>query len=126
MNKSNIYLYGAISSSIALIALGIASELWLVPLRPGGSWLVLKVVPLVFVLRGLLKRNIYTMQWSSMMILLYFMEGIVRATSAHLADNLALSIQLAWLQVVLCLVFFCCLLAYLYPIKKAAKSKKEE
>lgn len=122
MNNSTIYSYGAISSLIALIALGIASELWLVPLRPGGSWLVLKVVPLLFALRGVFKRDNYTMQWSSMLILLYFTEGIVRATS----DHLALSVYLAWLQVTLCLVFFCCVLAYLRPIKKAAKNRKKE
>src|SRR5690606_28653235 len=33
---------------IGLIALGLAWELWLAPLRPGGSWLVLKVIPLLF------------------------------------------------------------------------------
>ena len=114
MNKFSI---GATTSLISIIVLGIVSEMWLVPLRPGGSWLVLKVVPLLFALRGVIKRDNYTMQWSSMLILLYFIEGIVRATS----DTLALSTQLAWLQVALCLVFFCCVLVYLRPIKKAAK-----
>jgi uncharacterized membrane protein len=112
-------MYGAAASLIALIALGIASEMWLVPLRPGGSWLVLKVVPLLFVLRGVIKRHNYTMQWASMLILLYFTEGIVRATS----DQSTLSAQLAWLQVLLCCVFFVCVLAYLRPLKKAAKQK---
>lgn len=118
MNK---YSIGATTSLIALIVLGIVSEMWLVPLRPGGSWLVLKVVPLLFVLRGVIKRDNYTMQWSSMLILLYFTEGIVRATS----DTLPLSAALAWLQVILCLVFFVCVLCYLRPLKKAAKKAKE-
>jgi len=118
MNK---FAIGATTSLISIIMLCIASEMWLVPLRPGGSWLVLKVVPLLFVLIGVIKCDNYTMQWSSMLILLYFAEGIVRATS----DTLALSAQLAGLQVMLCLVFFCCVLAYLRPIKKAAKKAKE-
>lgn len=118
--KLNLYAYGATASLIALIALGIASELWLVPLRPGGSWLVLKVVPLLFSLRGVVKHDNYSMQWSSMLILLYFTEGIVRATS----DTTSLSVQLAWLQVVLCCVFFYCTLCYLRPFKKAAKAAK--
>jgi uncharacterized membrane protein len=117
MNRSSIYAYGATTSLIAIILLGIASEMWLVPLRPGGSWMVLKVVPLLFAVRGVIKRDNYTMQWSSMLILLYFTEGIVRATS----DTLPLSANLAWLQVILCLVFFCCVLGYLRPLKKAAK-----
>jgi len=121
MNKSTIYSYGATASLIAIIVLGVVSEMWLVPLRPGGSWLVLKVVPLLFAVRGVTKRDNYTMQWSSMLILLYFTEGIVRATS----DRLTLSIQLAWLQVALCLLFFCCVLCYLRPIKKAAKEAKK-
>ena len=122
MNKSTLYIYSAISSLIALIALGIASELWLVPLRPGGSWLVLKVLPLLLILPGVLRRNVYTLQWSSMLILLYFTEGIVRATS----DKLLFSVQLAWLQVAVCLVFFCCALGYLRPFKKAAKRHQKK
>ena len=67
----NGYYYGAVGSLLALIALCVAWELVLAPLRPGGSWLVLKVVPLLLPLRGVLKRDLYTMQWSSMLILLY-------------------------------------------------------
>ena len=116
--KASHLANGAIIALLAIIALGIAQEIWLAPLRPGGSWLALKVVPLVFAVRGVSKRDNYTMQWSSMLILLYFTEGIVRATS----DKLTLSAQLGWLQVVLCLVFFYCALRYLKPIKKAAKA----
>ena len=112
------YAHGATASLIAIIALGIASELWLTPLRPGGSWLVLKIIPLLFALRGVVKHDNYTMQWSSMLILLYFTEGIVRATS----DHLALSAQLGWLEVVLCLIFFYCSHSYLRPLKKIAKA----
>ncbi len=118
MNKVSFYSHGAALTLVALIALCVAEEMWLVPLRPGGSWLVLKVIPLLFSLRGVLRKDNYTMQWSSMLILLYFTEGIVRANS----DRLALSVQLSWCEVALCLAFFCCTLGYLRPIKKAAKA----
>jgi uncharacterized membrane protein len=107
---------GAVAALLLLIAYCVAWELWLAPLRPGGSWLVLKVVPLLFPLIGVLKRDVYTMQWSSMLILLYFMEGIVRGTSDRGA-----SAMLAWGEVALSCLFFVCVLAYLRPYKRAAK-----
>ena len=73
--------YGSIVSLIALILLGLAWELWLAPLRPGGSFLVLKVIPLLFPLFGVLRGKRYTYQWASMLILAYFTEGVVRAYS---------------------------------------------
>jgi len=108
---------GASASLIALILLCIAWELFLAPLRPGGSWMVLKVVPLLLPLAGVLRRDIYTLQWSSMLILLYFTEGIVRATS----DRMPLSMALGWTEVALSCIYFFCTLAYLRPYKKAAK-----
>ncbi|GAC1418036.1 MAG: DUF2069 domain-containing protein [Burkholderiaceae bacterium] len=108
--------YGMVASLLLLVALCIAWELVLAPLRPGGSWLVLKVLPLLVPLRGLLKRDVYTMQWSSMLILVYVGEGVVRATSDR--GNSAL---LAWGEVGLTGVFFACIVMYLYPYKKAAK-----
>ncbi|HQQ71849.1 MAG TPA: DUF2069 domain-containing protein, partial [Alicycliphilus sp.] len=54
-------------------------ELWLAPLRPGGSWLALKAVPLAVPLAGLLKRRMYTYRWVSLLVWLYFTEGVVRA-----------------------------------------------
>lgn len=118
MNRPNVVASGAVCSLLALIVLCVLQEMWLAPLRPGGSWLVLKVIPLLFSLRGVIKKDNYTMQWSSMLILLYFTEGVVRATS----DQSVLSMQLSWLEVMLCVVFFCCTLGYLHPLKKAAKA----
>lgn len=69
------------ASLVLLIALGIAWELFLAPLRPGGSWLVLKVLPLLLPLRGILRANRYTCQWASMLSLAYFVEGVVRTFS---------------------------------------------
>ena len=67
--------------SIALIVLCLAWELWLAPLRPGGSLLALKALPLALPLSGILKGRRYTYQWSSMLILAYFAEGVTRAWS---------------------------------------------
>lgn len=75
-------LYLAASTSlILLIFLCLAWELRLAPIQPGGSWLVLKSLPLLAPLFGILNGRRYTYQWSSMLILLYFTEGIVRATT---------------------------------------------
>ena len=116
-----IYHGGALASLTLLIALCVAWELVLAPLRPGGSWLVLKVLPLLLPLSGVSKRNIYTMQWSSMLILLYFAEGIVRATSDR-----GLSATLGWVEVALTSVFFICSILYLRPYKQAAKKLTQQ
>ena len=76
----------------ALIMLCLAWELWLAPLRPGGSMLALKAFPLVLPLFGVLRENRYTYQWSSLLVLAYFAEGCVRAfAEAGLARSLALA-----------------------------------
>ncbi len=92
----------AVGSLVGLIVLGLAWEMWLAPLRPGGSILALKVLPLVVPLAGLLKNRMYTYRWVSLMVWLYFTEGVVRAWS----DVLPLSRALALLEVLLCLVLF--------------------
>ncbi len=108
----------SIGSLLALIVLSIAWEWFLAPLRPGGSWLIVKFVPLLLPLRGMLTRNRYTMQWSSMLILLYFTEGIVRATSDR-----APSSWLAWCEVALTVLFFFATIFYLRPYKRRARAR---
>jgi uncharacterized membrane protein len=110
---------GAGIALIALIALCVAWEWWLAPLRPGGTALVLKAVPLLLALPGVLRRRLYTLQWASMLILLYFAEGIVRGMSDR-----GMSAQLGWLETALALVFFVCALAYVAPFKRAARRAK--
>jgi len=70
---------GAVGTLLALIGLCLAWELWLAPVRPGGSWLVLKVLPLLAPLFGLLHGRRTTFQWTSFLALAYFTEGVVRA-----------------------------------------------
>ncbi|MET0217588.1 MAG: DUF2069 domain-containing protein, partial [Burkholderiales bacterium] len=67
------------ASLVALIALCLAWELWLAPLRPGGSSLALKCLPLLLPLFGLLRGKRYTYQWAWILGLAYFTEGVVRA-----------------------------------------------
>ena len=68
----------AIASLVGLIALGLAWELWLAPLRDGGSLLALKVLPLLVPLFGILRGRRYTYQWAPMLALAYFVEGVMR------------------------------------------------
>lgn len=116
-SSPKLFHVGAVASLLALIVLCIAWELFLAPLRVGGSWMVLKVLPLLIPLRGVIKRDIYTLQWSSMLILLYFIEGIVRANS----DTVPLSAGLAWAEAGLVVIYFICAIYYVRPYKKAAK-----
>ncbi len=93
--------WAAVSSLIGLILVGLAWELWLAPLRPGGSWWALKVLPLCWPLAGLLKNRMYTYRWVSLLVWLYFIEGVVRAWG-----DKGWSAGLASAQTVLCVILF--------------------
>lgn len=71
----------ASTSLVGLLFLCLAWELWLAPLRPGGSMLALKALPLLLPLFGILRNKRYTHQWTSMLALAYVTEGLVRLTS---------------------------------------------
>ena len=91
----------ATGSLLALIALCLAWELVLAPVRPGGSWLAIKALPLCIPLAGILKNRMYTYRWVSLVIWLYFTEGVVRGWSDQPPSQ-----WLAWLEIALCLVLF--------------------
>ena len=55
--------------------LALAWELALAPLRPGGSWLALKVVPLLLPLPALLRGSTYAMQVALFIVMIYLFEG---------------------------------------------------
>jgi uncharacterized membrane protein len=97
----------ASATLVALMLLCLAWELWLAPLRPGGSFLALKVLPLVFPLRGIFEGRRYTYQWASMLILGYFAEGVMRAWSER-----GTSQALAACEVALSLAFFAATIAF--------------
>jgi uncharacterized membrane protein len=99
--------FAASAALVALILLCLAWELWLAPLRPGGSLLALKALPLALPLGGILGGKRYTYQWSSLLILAYFAEGATRAWSER-----GTSQALALAEVILSLLFFAAAVSY--------------
>jgi uncharacterized membrane protein len=97
----------ASAALLALVFLCLAWELWLAPLRPGGSWLVLKALPLLAPLLGVLRAQRYTYQWSSMLILAYFAEGVTRGWSER-----GVSQALALAEAILSVIFFAAALTH--------------
>ena len=90
MNKANqieMTRRLALGSLAGLIVLGLAWEMYLAPIRPGGSLLALKVLPLVIPLAGIWKNRLYTYRWVSLLVWLYFTEGVVRAWSDRAPSN---------------------------------------
>lgn len=109
----------AVAAWLALIALTLLWETWLAPLRPGGSWLALKALPLALALRGLLRADAYTLQWALMLSLLYVLEGAVRVFDAAPVNLLAA------LELALAMLFFVAAIVYLRPLKLAAKARNK-
>lgn len=93
---------------IALIVLCLAWEIWLAPLRAGGSWLAIKVIPLLIALPGILRGQLYTHRAMTLLINAYFIEGVVRAWSDR-----GWSAQLASIEIILALVIFTSAIAYI-------------
>jgi len=104
----------AVGSVLALIALGLAWELWLAP--TGQRTLALKVLPLLLPLAGLWRNRMYTYRWVSLMVWLYFTEGAVRATSDRGAG-----VPLAIAELLLCLLLFAACAAHVRWRLRAAK-----
>jgi uncharacterized membrane protein len=105
----------AAGSLALLFVLSLAWELWLAPLRPGGSLLALKGLPLLLAFRGVAAGRRYTYQWSSMLVLAYFAEGVTRAWSERGASQ-----ALAGTEVVLSLVFFVAAVSFARLTRAAA------
>jgi uncharacterized membrane protein len=97
----------AAGALVALIAACLLWELWLAPLRPGGSLMALKALPLVLPLPGILSGRRYTYQWSSLLILAYFAEGVTRAWS-----DTSLSQGFSFLEIGLSAIFFAAVVSY--------------
>lgn len=108
----------SIASWLALIALALLWELALAPLRPGGSWLALKVVPLLLPLPAMLRGSAYAMQLALFIVLLYLFEGAARLFEPGLAATLAL------VELGLATTFFVGAIVYLRPMKLAAKARR--
>lgn len=107
----------AAAAWLALLLLTVLWEWLLAPLRPGGSWLVLKGLPLLLPLRGVLRGDVKAMQWAVMLSLAYLAEGTVRIFDASPAN------MLAAVEILLALVFFVAGIVYLRPYKQAARAR---
>lgn len=108
--------WGAVCSLVSLIALCVAWELFIAPIRPGGSWLVLKVLPLLTLVPGIFKQRVRSYQVASLLVWLYFAEGATRASS----DPALASQIMAGLEVLLTVVLFTsvCMYARTYKVPK--------
>ena len=115
--NKNPYQLLALAAFVDLFILCVCWEWFISPIRPEGSWLILKALPLLLPMRGIWKGNFYTMQWASMLILIYITEGLVRITES------GWNFYLAILETLLATIAFVCLLMYLKPIKAEAKAK---
>lgn len=112
----------AVSCLLGLIVVGLAWELWLAPIRPGGSWLALKVLPLCVPLAGLLKNRLYTYRWVSLLVWPYFAEGAVRAWSDR-----APSSYYALLEAALCMgLFVACALHVRWRLRHRPDGLKDQ
>jgi uncharacterized membrane protein len=107
----------ASASLIALIFLCLTWELWLAPIKPGGSWLVLKAVLLLAPLFGILRGTRYTYKWTSLLIQLYLLEGLVRATS----DN-GFAQWLAVAETILAAALFAFVILYLRATRGSVRA----
>ncbi|MBI3156177.1 MAG: DUF2069 domain-containing protein [Burkholderiales bacterium] len=104
----------ALSSLAGLIALGLAWELWLAP--TGSGTLALKVLPLLPALAGVWRHRMYTYRWLSLLVWLYFTEGVVRATSES-----GMSAALAAAEIALSLLLFAaCALHVRWRLRRGA------
>ena len=96
----------ALGLALALVVLGVAWESWLAP--TGRGTLVLKMLPLALALPGLWRHRLYTYRWVSLLVWLYVLEGLVRATS-----EAGISVVLASAEVALSVALFCAVTFYI-------------
>ena len=90
-------------------------ELWLAPLRPGGSWLALKTLPLLLPLRGVIRGDVYTYRWATMLVLAYLADGVVRAY-AERPPVAAFAIA----EVILSALFYTAAIIYIRSVRNVA------
>lgn len=108
VNSTELSKALAAASLLALIALTLSWEIWLAPLRPGGSMLALKALPLALPLGGILSGRRYTFQWSSLLVLAYLLEGLARTWTDQGTSRL-----LAGAEIGLSLAYLASVIAYI-------------
>jgi len=104
----------ACASLVALVFLCVAWELFIAPVKPGGSWLVLKALPLLAPLFGVLRGRRYTFKWSTLLIWAYAAEGATR-----MYTDTGMAAGLAFVELALSLAYFGAAVAYLKTTRAA-------
>lgn len=110
-----------VAAVAAIVVLSIAWEWRLAPLRPGGSLLVLKALPLAVLLPGLARGRLRSFQICSMLILAYLAEGVVRGMSDPSPSS-----TLGWLETALATTAFGSVLAYVRSLQRGAIKPSRE
>ena len=100
---------------IALVLLCLLWELLLAPLRPGGSWLALKALPLALLVPSALRGTRRALQWLSLMLPFYVAEGVVRGVTESGRHALV-----AWVAAVVAAATFVALLAWVRSSRRNA------
>jgi uncharacterized membrane protein len=119
-SRLSVLRWIAIVALCSLIVLCLAWEFRLSPLRPGGSWLALKAAPLALPLGGILSGRRYTFQWTSLLALAYFAEGVVRCYAES-----GLGRALAGVEIGLSVTLFAAAVAFAREALKPASSARE-
>lgn len=118
---SNTWHALAFISAVLLVILCIWWEWYGSPVRPGGTLLVLKALPLIACLKGLRLANVYVLQIVSMLILLYMSEGVIRGIG-----DLGISQYYAWSEFLLSWLCFIGCLGHVKPYKMEYKQNKHK
>lgn len=112
--NSERYALAASAILLALALLMTAWEGWIAPIRPGGSWLLLKALPPLLLLPKIWRGDVYTFKWAPLVMLLYFTEGVVRAWSEAGSSRF-----LASLEIALAVAFIACCWMYIKGQRQA-------
>jgi uncharacterized membrane protein len=82
MSTSGDRWRGAFVAALAALTLHeILWELWLAPIKPGGSWLALKALPLAALWPSIARGRLRAGQWALLLLPWYVAEGVVRGWS---------------------------------------------
>lgn len=108
----------ALAALAALVLLQATRELWLAP-TGSGTLLVLTLPPLLLCVAGLLRHRMRTFRWLSLLVWLYFVLAVLRATT-----DIGLSQRLALAEVASCLLLFAASVLYIRRRQKNGAALK--
>jgi uncharacterized membrane protein len=108
------------ASFFGLLVLAVLWEAWIAPLRPGGSWLVLKALPLLVLAPRIVRVDPKALQWAVLLVPFYLAEAAVRLFEPLPYRACAL------LELVLAGIFFVAAILVLQPYKRATRDRRKE